>query len=62
MGKIMTENHKYIKARLKTHEQLIRVYPDAESWGRPLDSKRLFPESKLSMIHGWSGMKKDGLL
>jgi len=58
--KIMTEHCKYIKARLKTYKQLVKVYPEAESWCKPIDSNSLFPMSKLSMIYGWSGMKKDG--
>lgn len=38
----MTEHCKYIKARLKTYEQLVKVYPEAESWDKPIDSNRLF--------------------
>ena len=38
----MNENQGYIKARLKTHEQLVRAYPDAENWGKPLEPGCLF--------------------
>lgn len=31
----MSENHKYIKARIKTQEQIQKVYPDAKYWGNP---------------------------
>jgi hypothetical protein len=41
----MTENYVYVKATLKTHEQLVKVYPEAEQWGKPIDHNRLFPSA-----------------
>lgn len=38
----MNEGHRYIKARLKTLERLVMVYPDAESWGKPFETGCLF--------------------
>jgi hypothetical protein len=38
----MNENQGYIKARIKTHEQIVEVYPEAECWGKPLKPGCLF--------------------
>jgi hypothetical protein len=35
----------YIKARVKTQEQIQKVYPPAKYWGKPLDSEHLFPSA-----------------
>lgn len=39
---MIDESHSYIKARLKTQDQLAKVYPEAESWGKPLEPGCLF--------------------
>ena len=36
----MNENKKYIRARLKTQDEVAKVYPPAKHWGKPLDRHR----------------------
>lgn len=33
----MKENTGYIRAKTKTHEQVIKIYPPAECWGKEPD-------------------------
>ena len=39
----MSKNYKYIKARIKTQEQIQKVYPDAKYWGNPPENRIWFP-------------------
>ena len=39
----MSENHKYIKARIKTQEHIQLVHPDAKYWGNPPKDRIWFP-------------------
>ena len=32
-------------ARIKTQEQIVKVYPDAKDWGKPLSFERMFPSA-----------------
>ena len=36
---------RYIRARIKTYEQLVKVYPEAKHWGKPISIDHLFPSA-----------------
>ena len=38
----MAEEIRYIRARIKTHKQLVKVYPAAKCWGKPISSDHMF--------------------
>ena len=39
----MRENHRYIKAKIKTQKQMEKVIPDAKYWGNPPEDRVWFP-------------------
>ena len=41
----MTEKNKYIKARIKLQKEIAKVYPPAESWGKPIGPERISPST-----------------
>ena len=41
----MSKKLGYIKARIKTMEQLKKVYPPAKHWGKPISFDHLFPSA-----------------
>ena len=41
----MKKNVGYIKARIKTYKQLLKVYPEAKLWGKPISMDHLFPSA-----------------
>ncbi len=41
----MAGNSRYIRARIKTHKQLVKVYPEAKHWGKPISIDHLFPSA-----------------
>jgi hypothetical protein len=43
--KKMAEETRYIRARIKTHQQLVKVYPEAKCWGKPISSDHVFPSA-----------------
>jgi hypothetical protein len=50
----MAEETRYIRARIKTHEQLVKVYPEAKCWGKPI-SKDHWPISADEVIIPYLG-------
>jgi len=41
----MNETSGFIKARIRTQEQIEKVYPSAKYWGKPLAEGQLFPSA-----------------
>jgi hypothetical protein len=65
--KSMSENHKYIKARIKTQEHIELVYSDAKYWGNPPKDRIWFPLADEVILpylgeSVWLRKKRSGLL
>ena len=41
----MAKETRYIRARIKTHKELVKVYPEAKCWGKPISMDHLFPSA-----------------
>lgn len=46
----MEKDKGYIKARLKTYELFVEVYPEAKHWGRPISCDHLFPSADENIL------------
>ena len=50
----MAEETRYIRARIKTHKEFVKVYPEAKDWGKPI-SKDHWPRSADESIMPYLG-------
>ena len=43
--KKMAGENRYIRARIKTHKELVKVCPEAKHWGKPISKEHWFPSA-----------------